>query len=169
MTAWETIIREHGPAVWRTVYRLLGNRSDADECMQDVFVAAVALSRREPVNSWPALLQKLAVLRGVDTLRRRARDMLRNSDEIQLSQAVSRDVSPDVAAQNGELTTHLRWTLAKLPSRHAEVVCLRYMSEMTYEEISKELQIDVRHVGVVLSLAREELRELLKERGADHG
>jgi DNA-directed RNA polymerase specialized sigma24 family protein len=43
------------------------------------------------------------------------------------------------------------------------------MSEMTYEEISQELQISVRHVGVILSRAREKLRELLKERGADHG
>jgi RNA polymerase sigma-70 factor (ECF subfamily) len=74
-----------------------------------------------------------------------------------------------VAAQNGELTTRLRWALARLSSRDAEVVCLRHMSEMTYEEISQELQISVRHVGVILSRAREKLRELLKEGGADNG
>ena len=169
MTAWETIIHEHGPAVWRTAYRLLGNRSDADECMQEVFVAAVVVSRHGPVHSWPALLRKLAVLRGVDHLRRRARDVLRNGHETQLSQAVNSDVPPDVAAQNGELATHLRSALAGLPGRHAEVMALRYLSEMTYEEISQELQISVRHVGVILSRAREKLRELLKERGADHG
>ncbi|NQU74852.1 MAG: sigma-70 family RNA polymerase sigma factor [Planctomycetes bacterium] len=169
MTAWETIVHEHGPAVWRTAYRLLGNRSDADECMQDVFIAAVVVSRRGPVHNWPALLKKLAVLRGVDHLRRRARDVLRNDNGIRLSETVSRDVSPDVAAQDGELAEHLRWALAKLSSRQAEVACLRYLSEMTYEEISQKLQISVRHVGVVLSRAREKLRELLKERGADHG
>jgi RNA polymerase sigma-70 factor, ECF subfamily len=169
MTEWETIIREHGPAVWRTAYRLLGNRSDADECMQEVFVAAVVASRRGPVQSWPALLQRLAVTRGIDHLRRRVRDKVRTGDELQLSQAVSREAPPDAAAQNGELAAHLRWTLARLPSRHSEVVCLRYLSDMSYEEISQELQISVRHVGVVLSRAREKLRELLKEGGADHG
>jgi RNA polymerase sigma-70 factor (ECF subfamily) len=169
MAAWDTIIHEHGPAVWRTAYRLLGNRGDADECMQEVFVAAVVVSRREEVRNWPALLQKLSVLRGIDSLRRRARSVLRNDDGDRLSRAASRDVPPDVAAQNGELTARLRWALARLSSRDAEVVCLRYMSEMTYEEISQELQISVRHVGVILSRAREKLRELLKERGADHG
>ena len=169
MTAWDTIIHEHGPAVWRTAYRLLGNRGDADECMQEVFVAAVVVDRREEVRNWPALLKKLAVLRSVDSLRRRARGVLRDDDGSRLSQAVSRDVSPDVAAQNGELRAHLRWALARLPSRDAEIVCLRYLSEMSYEEISQELRIDVRHVGVILSRAREKLRELLTERGVDHG
>ena len=169
MTAWETIVREHGPLVWHTAYRLLGNRSDADDCMQETFVAAVAVARRGPVRNWFALLKKLAVSRGIDFLRRRGRDALRSDDDGQLAQAVSRDASPDVAAQYVELAMHLRWALAKLPSRHAEVVCLRYLSEMTYDEISQELQISVRHVGVILSRAREELRELLKEGGADHG
>ena len=169
MIAWETIVREHGPLVWQTAYRLLGNRSDADDCMQETFVAAVAAARRGPVRNWFALLKKLAVARGIDCLRRRARDVLRNDDEIQLAQAVSRDVSSEAAAQYVELAMHLRRALAKLPGRHAEVVCLRYLSEMTYEEISQELQISVRHVGVILSRAREKLRELLKERGADHG
>ena len=169
MTAWDTIIHEHGPAVWRTAYRLLGNRGDADECMQEVFVAAVVVDRREEVRNWPALLKKLAVSRGIDCLRRRDRDVLRNGEGARLCQAVSPDVPPDEAAQNGDLTARLRWALARLPSRDAEVVCLRYMNEMTYEEISQELEISVRHVGVILSRAREKLRELLKERGADHG
>ena len=168
MIAWETIVHEHGPAVWRTAYRLLGNRSDADECVQEVFVAAVVVSRREPVHNWRALLGKLAVRRGVDHLRRRARDVLR-SDGIELSEAVSRDVSPDVAAQNRELTAQLRWALTRLSSRYADVVCLRYLSQMTYDEISQELRISVRHVGVILSRAREKLRGLLRDGGADHG
>jgi RNA polymerase sigma-70 factor (ECF subfamily) len=169
MTEWKMIVREHGALVWRTAYRLVGNRSDADECMQEAFVAAVAISRRGPVEHWPALLKRLAVSRGIDCLRRRARDVLRGDTGGQLLDAASRDVAPDVAAQNGELAAHLRWTLAKLPGRHAEVMCLRYLSEMSYEEISQELQISVRHVGVILSRAREELRELLQERGADNG
>lgn len=155
--------------VWRTAYRLVGNASDADECMQEAFVAAVAVSRRGSVGNWAALLKKLAVLRGVDCLRRRGRDFLRHGDEPAVGEAVSRDVPPDVAAQNGEAAAHLRLALAQLPARHAEVVCLRYMNELSYDEISRELRISVRHVGVILSRAREKLRELLKERGVDHG
>ncbi len=56
MTSWDTIIHEHGPAVWRTAYRLVGNGSDADECMQEAFVAAVAAERRGTIQNWPGLL-----------------------------------------------------------------------------------------------------------------
>jgi RNA polymerase sigma-70 factor (ECF subfamily) len=169
MTTWETIVQEHGLMVWQTAYRLLGNRSDADECMQEAFVAAVAVAGRGPVQNWQALLRKLTIARGVDCIRRRKRDPLRTGDEIQLSQAVSRDISPDTAAQNGELAAHLRIALAKLPSRHAEIVSMRYLSEMSYEEIAQELKMSTEHVGVILSRAREKLRVMLKERGADHG
>ena len=44
MPDWEAIIREHGPAVWQTAYRLVNDRADADDCMQETFVAAVGLA-----------------------------------------------------------------------------------------------------------------------------
>ena len=52
MTDWEGIVRDEGPAVWRTAQRLLGNAADADECFQETFAAAVELVRRktEPVR-----------------------------------------------------------------------------------------------------------------------
>ena len=137
MTDWETIIREYGPEVWRTAYRLLGNRSDADECMQEVFAAAVEVSRREPVENWAALLKRLAVLRGIDSLRRRGRDLLRGADDSEMLRAAGRETAPDAAAQTSELAARLRAALARLPGKHARAVCLRYINEMSYEEISR--------------------------------
>jgi RNA polymerase sigma-70 factor, ECF subfamily len=169
MTSWETIIHEHGPAVWKTAYRLVGNRSDADECMQEAFVAAVTASRRETIQNWPALLRRLAVSRGIDCLRRRAKDALRHPGGLELSAVAGRELPPDQAAEKHELSDEIRWALAQLPERQAEVVCLRYLGELSYEEISTELHISVRHTGVILSRAREKLRKLLTERGTDHG
>ena len=169
MISWETIIHEHGPAVWRTAYRLVGNRSDADECMQEAFVSAVAVSRRSIVRNWPALLRRLVISRGIDCLRRRAADPVRLHGEASLASAMGREPLPDAAAQQAELCEELREALAKLPQRQAETICLRHLSELTYVEISAELQISVRHVGVTLSRAREKLRQLLTERGVDHG
>lgn len=169
MTRWETIISEHGPAVWQTAYRLLGNRSDADECLQEAFLAAVLIARRGPVRSWPALLKRLATSKGIDYLRHRKGGPVQTADDKVLVTLVSGELGPDLVAQNNELASDLRKALARLPRRQAEVACLRYLSQMDYKEISKELRIDVGNVGVVLSRARETLRDLLKRRGADHG
>src|SRR5437868_505263 len=59
MTDWDQIIRRDGPAVWRTVSRLVGDRADAEECFQEAFVAALELARREPLTSPRALLLRM--------------------------------------------------------------------------------------------------------------
>src|SRR5438445_557444 len=73
MPDWPTILSRDGPAAWRTAYRLLGHRADADECFQDACLAALEVSRRQPVRHWRALLQRLAAARAVDRLRERFR------------------------------------------------------------------------------------------------
>jgi outer membrane lipoprotein-sorting protein len=71
MTDWTEIVRQHGPVVWRTAYRLLNHDADAANCFQRTFVAALELSRREPIVHWPALLRRLATVRALDCLRQR--------------------------------------------------------------------------------------------------
>ena len=73
MTDWRNIVSRHGPAVWRTAYRLLGAHADAADCFQEAFLAALQMSRRQRVRSWPALLQTLTTRRALDELRRRIR------------------------------------------------------------------------------------------------
>jgi|SRR5271157_1704613 len=73
MPDWREILSRDGPAAWRTAYRLLGNRADADECFQEACLAALEMSRRELVHNWRGLLQRLAVARSVDRLRARQR------------------------------------------------------------------------------------------------
>src|SRR5262245_50244770 len=79
MTDWEAIVREHGRAVWRTAWRVLADHADADDCLQEAFVDAVELSRRQPVRHWGRLLTRLAAARALDRLRRRLREAGRRS------------------------------------------------------------------------------------------
>src|SRR5271157_4030771 len=78
MPDWREILSRGGPAAWRTAYRLLGNRANADECFQEACVAALVVSRRELVHNWRGLLQRLAVARSVDRLRVRKRARYRH-------------------------------------------------------------------------------------------
>ena len=77
MPNWQEIMGEHGQAVWATVYRIVGNRADADECFQEAFLAAWEVSRREEVRNWRALLVRLGSARAVDRLRQRHRQTAR--------------------------------------------------------------------------------------------
>ena len=65
MIDWQSIINKHGPAVWQTAYRLLGNHADTADCFQETFICALELSRRQRVRSFPALLVRSATTQAI--------------------------------------------------------------------------------------------------------
>lgn len=70
MIDWQIIIKEHGPVVWQTAYRLLGNHADAADCFQETFVSALEFCQHQRVRNFSALLARLATTRAIDQLRR---------------------------------------------------------------------------------------------------
>src|SRR4051812_1898591 len=123
MMDWDGIVRDHGPAVWRTAHRLLGNRADADECFQETFVDAVEFTRRkiQPVREWRALLVRLATARAVDRLRQRIRRTSRETsgDTIERLPDLHLDSRPHDRAQQAEMSARLREALTHLPPKQA--------------------------------------------------
>jgi RNA polymerase sigma-70 factor (ECF subfamily) len=160
---WQAIIEEHGPAVWQTAHRLLGNHEDAADCFQETFVSALAVSRRQRVRNFSALLTRLATARAIDQLRRRFRQSGcgRSTDD---ASAVEEHKAPCPAeqVQQRELADRVRQVLHQLPAREAQVFCLRYMNGMSYQEIAGALGISTNAAGVVLHRARARLRELFE-------
>jgi DNA-directed RNA polymerase specialized sigma24 family protein len=50
---WQAIVAEHGPAVWRTVFRLVSHREDALDCYQETFLQAAQYAARHTISNWP--------------------------------------------------------------------------------------------------------------------
>ena len=164
---WQSIIKEYGPAVWRTAYRLLGNYADASDCFEETFICALQLSRRQRVRNFSALLIRLATARAIDLLRLRARNEKYNVASANRVIALSAHPEPVEQLQRRELAISLRKALAKLPRREAQVFCLRYLNDMSYQQIADELGIKTNAAGVILNRAKAKLRKslafLLKE------
>lgn len=160
MPDWQEILSHDGPATWQTAYRLLGNRADADECFQEACLAALEVSRREEVNSWRGLLQRLAVARSVDRLRLRKRARSQTSAS-SLHQVQDGSPPPTQDAEDAELASELRLALGHVPPRQAEAFCLHCIEEYSYQEIAQSLRISIDAVGVLIHRARKHLRELL--------
>jgi len=168
MTDWPQVIRRHGDGAWKSACRLLGNEADAADCLQDAFLAAVQVARREPVDNWPGLLKRLVTVYGLRRLRQRRREASRRDSTADPAGLPGQSGEPAQRAEIHELAERLKNALAELPQRHAEVVCLHYLDEMSYEQIARELKISVNHVGVLMYRGRAKLRELLDpQRGKD--
>jgi RNA polymerase sigma-70 factor (ECF subfamily) len=161
MIDWDDLMRREGSAVWRTAYRIVRNRADADECFQEAFLAAFELARRQPVRNWTALLQRLATHRAIDRVRRRLRR--RRREEIaDLAQAEGAPADPAQHAEAEELASDLRRALARLPARQAEAFCLHELADWSCQQIADEYGMSAGAVGVMLHRTRQKLQELLK-------
>jgi RNA polymerase sigma-70 factor (ECF subfamily) len=156
---WQVIIEKHGPAVWQTSYRLLGNHADAADCFQETFVSALEFCRRQKARNFSALLVRLATARAIDQLRRRFRRTRCETEPNDWTSLQSANPSPAQRAQQDELTDELRRSLSKLPPQEAQVFCLRYLNDMSYRQIANELGIKANAAGVLLHRARAKLRE----------
>jgi RNA polymerase sigma-70 factor, ECF subfamily len=171
MTNWDTIVANDGPLVWRTLWRLLADRADVEECFQETFLAAVQFSRRQMVECWPAVLCSLATSRAMDRLRKRyqpggrwhRRIEGKGSAAHQLAEATSTDAGPVEHAVAAELSERLREALAHLPEKQAEAFYLHALCGWSHRQLGERLQMTENAIGVTIHRARQRLRESLAE------
>ncbi len=157
---WQTVVGDYGSLVWQTAYRLLGNSTDAADCFQETFLAALELSRRQHVRNLPGLLVRLATTRAIDRLRQRSRQDRRQMS-VQDCEPIAEGSGPPGAAETREIAAQLREAIGQLPAQEAKVFCLRYLNDMSYRQIARELEIGINVVGVSLHRARARLRQAL--------
>jgi RNA polymerase sigma-70 factor (ECF subfamily) len=166
---WQLIVKKHGPVVWYTAYKLVGNSADAADCFQETFVSALEVSRRQRVRSFSALLVRLATVRAIDRLRQRSRQPRLGTDAADVAVVACNNPGPFQEVQRRDLAGKLREALGQLPPQEAEVFSLRYLSDMSYRQIGKELGIKTNTAGVMLHRARTKLRELMESDGKEKG
>jgi len=165
---WPTIVEQQGPYVWRTVYRLLSDREEANDCYQETFLKAVEYSNKQELNNqeitnWPGLLKRIATSRALDRLRRRYRnrtELLENGEVV-----IARDTAPDEPMQQQEWMDRFRQILAELPERQAEVFWLSEVEGLEHAEIATHFDATPRQVATWLHRAKQKLRQLLVEKG----
>ncbi len=158
MTDWDCIVRDYGPLVFATAWRILGHTADTEDVVQEVFLQVHQMQRTHTVRHWPGLLRRLAACRALDRLRQRRTTVSLNG----MALADSGE-GPEEAAVERELTERLRLAIAQLPEREAAVFCLRYFDDLSYQEIAEALHIRIGAVASALHKARLKLEAILLE------
>ncbi len=120
MHDWSELIDKHGPLVWYTIRRLIGNSDDASDCFQEAFSAAVELTRKQKIHSWTSTLRHLASVKAIDCLRRRYHDGRVQTGEYVTRVADQHAATPQDRLDSAELASALRSALAAIEPRQAE-------------------------------------------------
>lgn len=158
MTDWDRIVREYGPMVFATAWRILGHVADTEDVVQDVFLQVHQWQRTHTVRHWPGLLRRLAACRALDRLRQRKHTVSINGMSL-----AGREVEAEATAIESELADRLRQAIAQLPQREAAVFCLRYFDDLSYQEIADALHIRAGAAASALHKARLKLEAFLLE------
>jgi RNA polymerase sigma-70 factor, ECF subfamily len=156
VTDWDRIVREHGPLVFGTAWRILGHAADAEDVVQDVFLQIHQMHQEDPVRCWGALLRRLAACRALDRLRLRKANVSLYGLALPCG-----GHGPEEEAMGHELADRLREAVATLPPREGAVFCLRYFEDCSYQHIADALKITTGAVATALHKARARLENLL--------
>jgi RNA polymerase sigma factor (sigma-70 family) len=161
--AFAALVHRHGPLVYGTCLRILGNRTDTDDAFQAVFFVlarrAHTLKRDRSIGPWlhGVALRVAKKLRG-QSVRRRLREM---------SAAKSERV--EAAVPHHDFWAVIDEELARLALPLREVLLLCDLSGQSHARAAASLGLAKGTVTKRLAKAREELATRLKRRGITLG
>jgi RNA polymerase sigma-70 factor (ECF subfamily) len=150
-------MQEHGSAVGRLCMALLGSQAEADDAVQDTFVAAhAAFDGFRGDGSLRAWLFGIARRRCARALERRGRA---RSEEAEAEQAPAADELLDARRR----ADRARALLAEVRPSEREALLLRYVGELSFKEVAEACGIDEPAARKRVSRALARLRELTEE------
>ena len=165
--AFAALFDEHKNVVYGMAYVMLGNRDDAEDVLQHVFLAVYkSLSSFDPSRgTLRAWLRRITVNQCLNR-RRRRRLFALSLDEV--SPASVAKHLPTSEAQMAEEDV-VRRALNGLSEKLRAVIVLRYYLDLSYAEIAGTLHIPVGTVKSRLDLALKTLRRELEAAGEGRG
>lgn len=157
--ALRELIERHRERLFRLAYRLLNDRDDASDAIQETFIRLWKHARRyNPNQSLSTWLCTICARRCYDELCRRQRHR-----KI-LAEMPAEDVQSDDLAAD-ELLTLLHRTIATLPPKQRVVYRLREIECLSTDEVATATHMSADQVKANLFVARNSVREKMKEYG----
>jgi RNA polymerase sigma-70 factor (ECF subfamily) len=153
--------------VFNVAYRIVGDRNEASDVLQDVFVLLFRKIHRykttAPFGSW---VYRITVNVSLDHLRRRKRSPQPGISGLALDPPfVVEDLTmPERGVALRDLRTHVQTALESLSPRLRIVVVLRYLEDLSYTDIAEILGCSLGTVKSRLNRAHAALRSVLASR-----
>jgi RNA polymerase sigma-70 factor (ECF subfamily) len=161
--ALRQIYEQYHADVYRLAYRLLGDREDAADVRQETFLSAFqALGRFRGDSSLKTWLLTICtnLCRKRLAAKRRRNEVEFDAERMEACLREADDAhEPLAAAVRSETARLVRIALGSLPIAERELLILRELEGLEYEEMARITGCSASTVGVKLFRARQRLRE----------
>lgn len=164
--SWDEVVRAHSARVYRLAYRLTGDRTDAEDLTQEVFVRVFRSLASYTPGTFEGWLHRITTNLFLDSVRRKARirfDALPDDAE----RLPSGERSPAQAYDERLFEADIQAALDALPPDFRAAVVLCDLEGLSYEEIAATLGIKIGTVRSRIHRGRSQLRAALAHRAPD--
>jgi RNA polymerase sigma-70 factor (ECF subfamily) len=168
--SFDVLFHRYYDRVYGVLFRLVGNRGEAEDLLQEVFLT---LYRQPPAAKDEAnlagWLYRVATNRGYNHLRGQRRRWRRNMHLVPGSDPTlmpSGTVDPADIVARDEQTVVVRAALCRLSRRDVQLLLLRQMG-LSYRELAEACEIAPGSVGKLLSRAVEAFRRSYEKQVAE--
>lgn len=166
---WDEIVERHSDRVYRLAYRLTGNRPDAEDLTQEVFVRVFrSLSSYTP-GTFEGWLHRITTNLFLDQARRKQRIRFDALSDERADRLSSPTPAPETAYADRTFDDDVERALATLPPDFRVAVVLCDVEGLTYEEIAAILGAKLGTVRSRIHRGRAMLRTALAHRAPSEG
>ena len=168
------IVNRYRVRLYNFVYRFVGDRETAEDIVQDTFLRAFR-KRREyrAIANFPTWLYTIAGNLAKSELRRRKRwrlFSLHQGEETYIGLDLpDESYRPDKVTESSIADVQIQQAILSLPENYRQVILLRDVEGLSYQEISEIVRCPVGTVKSRVNRARLKLQQKLKNEGRDVG
>ena len=173
--AFETLVRRYSERAYRAAYRVVRDPHQSEEIVQEALIKAYrGLRRFESRSSFYTWLYRIVVNLALDRRRREKRAPALEWDDAVAKEIDPRAVTtvapdPELSSRRSEVRRLVAEGVQGLPDGQREVLLLREVEGLSYEEIAQTMEISKGTVMSRLHYARKKMVVFLKQVGVDPG
>lgn len=167
LEVYKVIFQSLSPKIYKIAYAITGNEYDAKDVVQDTFIQAFknikSLKDKSKFNNWVySIASNLAKSR----YNKNKREVASIIDEDLVHNFANHNNSfddPDAIIEKKETSNSIKSLLNELSPTYKEVLILYYYADLSYEQISNDLNISMGTVKSRLYRAKEALKEKIQK------
>ncbi len=164
--SYEILVQRYISRVYSVVYRVFGNKEEAEDITQEVFIKVYnGLKKFEQQASFSTWIYRIATncaLDSLDKMQRRPKIQIRlfnskdqhETEQNDLDLHASMEAVPEEMVVRSELRECINNVLKKLDREQARLLLLRDFDDRSYEEIAKVLESGLSAVKMRIHRAR---------------
>jgi RNA polymerase sigma-70 factor (ECF subfamily) len=167
--SWEQIVDGHSDPVYRLAFRLTGNRHDAEDLTQEVFVRVFrSLDTYQP-GTFEGWIHRITTNLFLDQARRKQRIRFDALSDDRADRIHSELPTPDTAYTDQTFDDDVERALSTLPPEFRAAVVLCDVEGLSYDEIAEILEAKLGTVRSRIHRGRAMLRSALAHRAPAEG